>query len=164
VDQGLMFSSQFSEWETPFDFFYTLHKEFSFGLDAAANEDNAKLVNYIGPPENALELSWSERSKGEAVYLNPPYGRKIGLWVAKARQEGKKVTVGCLLPARTDTAWFHTLISGQAEVRLLRGRLKFGKEGTDKVEAAPFPSMVVIYGPKVVPVIKTWNWKSGELK
>ena len=77
---------------------------------------------------------------GDDVYwCNPPYGRQIGKWVKKAAECG--ATVVMLLPARTDTAWFHNYILGKAEIRFLRGRLKFG----DSKNSAPFPSMIVIY-------------------
>lgn len=71
--------------------------------------------------------------------MNPPYGRNIGLWVHKAATCG--ATVVCLLPARTDTRWFHEYIYHKAEIRFLRGRLKFG----DSKNSAPFPSMIVIF-------------------
>jgi len=74
--------------------------------------------------------------------MNPPYGREIGKWVEKAHYEAKRgAKVICLLPARTDTRWFHDHILGKAEVRFIKGRLKFG----DGKNSAPFPSMLVIY-------------------
>ena len=77
------------------------------------------------------------------VFCNPPYGRAISHWVRKAYQESRKAdtTVVMLLPARTDTAWFHDYIYHRAEIRFIRGRLKFG----DARQSAPFPSMVVIF-------------------
>lgn len=71
--------------------------------------------------------------------MNPPYGREIGKWVKKAAESN--ATVVCLLPARTDTKWFHEYILGKAEIRFVKGRLKFG----DGKNSAPFPSMVVIF-------------------
>ena len=76
------------------------------------------------------------------AFCNPPYGREIGLWVKKAYEESEKgQLVVMLLPARTDTKWFHDYILGKAEIRFVRGRLKFG----DSTNSAPFPSMVVIF-------------------
>lgn len=85
---------------------------------------------------------------GGAVFCNPPYGREIGKWVAKAAREAEKgATVVLLLPARTDTAWFHDFLYGRAEIRFLRGRLRFCIDGIPG-DAAPFPSMVAILKPK----------------
>lgn len=83
---------------------------------------------------------------GERVFCNPPYGREIGKWVQKSFEESKKknTLVVMLIPARTDTKYFHDYIYGKAEVRFIRGRLKFGNAKT----AAPFPSMVVIFRSK----------------
>ena len=82
------------------------------------------------------------------MFCNPPYGREIGAFVKKAYEESKKpnTSVVMLLPARTDTKWFHEYILGKAEIRFIRGRLKFG----NAVNSAPFPSMVVIYGKGVL--------------
>lgn len=77
------------------------------------------------------------------MWLNPPYGRDIGKWVEKAYKESLKenTVVVCLLPARTDTAWFHDYCM-YGRVIFVRGRLKFG----GAKNSAPFPSMVVIFG------------------
>lgn len=76
--------------------------------------------------------------------MNPPYGREIGLWMRKAYEESLKgCIVVCLVPSRTDTAWWHDYVQGKAEVRFVRGRLKFG----NAKNSAPFPSAVVIYRP-----------------
>lgn len=83
---------------------------------------------------------------GSRVFCNPPYGREIGKWVEKAYQENQEhgSLVVMLLPARTDTRWFHDFIYRKAEIRFVRGRLKFG----DSKNSAPFPSMVVIFRQK----------------
>ncbi len=80
------------------------------------------------------------------MFCNPPYGREIGKWVHKAYIEAQKgVTVVMLIPARTDTAYFHDFIKDCAEIRFIRGRLKFTDEDGNSSDSAPFPSMVVIY-------------------
>lgn len=84
-------------------------------------------------------MGWKWIGGEDTVYCNPPYGREIGKWVKKAAESD--TTVVMLLPARTDTKWFHEYIYGKAEVRFIKGRLKFG----DSKNSAPFPSMVVIY-------------------
>lgn len=81
---------------------------------------------------------------GNRVFCNPPYGKEIGKWVKKAYEESKKndTTVVMLIPARTDTAYFHDYIYHKAkEIRFVKGRLKFGQSKN----AAPFPSMVVVF-------------------
>lgn len=133
VNRGL-FTSSTNLWATPQDFFDTLDEEFHFTLDACALPENAKCPQYFTPEEDGLKQEW----RG-TVWCNPPYGRQIGKWVEKAYDAA--CTVVMLLPARTDTQWFHRWILPCAEIRWVKGRLKFGgAEGN-----APFPSMVVIY-------------------
>ena len=132
------FSSKTDNWATPQDFFDELNEEFQFTLDPCANECNAKCEKYFTKEENGLIQSWA----GETVFMNPPYGRAIKDWVKKAYDESKQgATVVCLLPARTDTRWFHDYIYEKAEIRFIKGRLKFG----GAKNSAPFPSMVVIF-------------------
>jgi site-specific DNA-methyltransferase (adenine-specific) len=139
-----LFSSKSNEWETPQEFFDRLNQEFNFTLDAAATDENAKCPRYFTFNENGLAQSW----QGETVWLNPPYGRAVGEWIAKARAEADKngATVVCLIPARTDTRYFHEHCF-KGEVRFVRGRLKFG----GSKNSAPFPSAVVIFRPSSSP-------------
>ena len=133
-----LFSSKTDEWETPQDFFDRLNEEFHFTLDVCATEENAKCEKYFTKKENGLVQGW----KNETVWCNPPYGRQIGQWVFRCLQHSNGGDVAVMLiPARTDTKWFHDYIYGKAEVRFIRGRLKFGKSKN----SAPFPSMVVVY-------------------
>lgn len=86
---------------------------------------------------------------GGAVFCNPPYGREIGKWVQKAYEEAKDgTTVVLLIPARTDTSYFHEFIYGKAEIRFIRGRLRFEDDDGNAADPAPFPSMLVIYNGK----------------
>jgi len=135
----VLFSSKKTEWETPQALFDELDREFGFTLDVCALPENAKCDLFFTPETDGLSQSW----KGHICWMNPPYGKEIGRWVEKAYRESKQngTTVVCLLPARTDTRWFHDYIYGKAEIRFLRGRIKFvGAENS-----APFPSMIVIY-------------------
>ena len=134
-----MLTSKRNDWETPQKLFDELNKEFNFTIDAAADEENHKCERYYTKKENGLEKSW----KNERVFLNPPYGRELPKWVKKAAEEAKNknTIVVMLIPARTDTKWFHDYIYKKAEIRFIKGRLKFGDGGKD----APFPSMVVIF-------------------
>ena len=125
------------DWETPQDLFDKLDKEFHFTLDAAASCDNAKCERFFSLGHDGLFQLWEG-----VVWVNPPYGREVGKWVAKAHSEWLSgCTVVMLLAARTDTKWFHKYIYGHAEIRFLKGRIKFvgGKH------SAPFPSMVVVF-------------------
>ncbi len=136
-----LFSSATDDWATPQDLFDKLDKEFDFQLDAAASRDNAKCVFFYSKEKDGLSHSWAGLG---AVWLNPPYGKTIGQWVAKAHAESLKgATVVCLLPARTDTKWWHDYVLPFAEIRYIRGRLKFGVSKN----SAPFPSAVVIFRP-----------------
>ena len=133
-----MFSSNTNEWATPQAFFDELNKEFDFTLDPCATPQNAKCARYFTKEIDGLAQSW----RGEVVFCNPPYGRDISKWVAKAYAEtlsGAKLVV-LLIPARTDTAYFHDYIYKKHEIRFVRGRLHFNESKC----AAPFPSMVVV--------------------
>lgn len=140
------FSSATDDHATPVEFFKKLDEEFHFDLDVCASKENAKCPDYYGHDRgtNGLEAPWHEHA--DVVWMNPPYGRQIGKWIAKAAEESAKgVTVVSLLPARTDTKYFHRYIYKQpnVEIRFVPGRLKFGTAKS----SAPFPSMVVIFYP-----------------
>ncbi len=132
INEG-MFSSATDMWATPQSTFDELNKEFNFGLDVCATPENAKCAKYFTKEQDGLKQNWG----GVMCWCNPPYGREIGKWVEKA----SKHECVMLLPARTDTRWFHDFIYGKAEIRFIRGRLKFG----DAKNSAPFPSMVVVF-------------------
>lgn len=142
MNTDVMFSSKTDLWETPQDFFDELDAEFHFTLDACALPENAKCARYCTPEQDGLSQPWTG-----VVWCNPPYGRNIGKWVQKAREENRRNNnyIVMLLPARTDTRWFHDYILGKAEIRFVRGRLKFG----GSKNSAPFPSMVVVFRPKM---------------
>ena len=142
MNNELMFSSKNSEWETPQDLFDELDREHNFTLDPCCTEKTAKCKKYYTPKENELMQNWT----GERVFVNPPYGREIGKWVEKSYKEAKKgCVVVMLIPARTDTRWFHNWIYPyKAEIKFLKGRVKFLESGKQK-DAAPFPSMIVTF-------------------
>lgn len=134
------FSSETDEWPTPQDFFDRLNEEFGFELDVCATPENAKCPRYYTKRENGLLQKWTG-----VCWMNPPYGREIGQWVKKAYTSALEgATVVCLLPARTDTGWWHDYCM-KGEIRFVRGRLKFGNAS----ENAPFPSAVVVFRPGV---------------
>lgn len=130
-----MFSTATDLWETPQDFFDALNEEFRFETDVCAIPENAKCEKYFTPEQDGLKQDWTG-----VCWCNPPYGRQIGKWVEKAAKSN--ATVVMLVPARTDTAWFHDWILPFAEIRFVRGRLRFGGAENN----APFPSMVCVFG------------------
>ena len=139
MNGSALFSSKSGEWSTPPDFFQVLDREFHFTLDACASPENAKCARYYTKEQDGLSLPWTG-----TVWCNPPYGREVGHWVEKAfRSAGEGATVVLLLPARTDTRWFHRYLYGRAELRFVQGRLKFGGSQS----SAPFPSLVAILRP-----------------
>lgn len=154
MNPKVMFSSEKNVWETPRSFFAELDQEFHFTLDAAASHTNHKCSRYYTEEDNGLEKDW----RGETVFCNPPYGSKeTGIWTKKCYEEAQKpgTTVVMLIPARTDRASFHNYIQGKAEIRFVRGRLKFELDGKPILDkngrpmGAPFPSMVVVFiGPR----------------
>jgi site-specific DNA-methyltransferase (adenine-specific) len=139
MNTDLMFSSQSNEWSTPQDFYDKLNAEFNFTLDPCATHENHKCDSYFTIEDNGLAQDWH----GKTVFCNPPYGRELKKWVEKCYKESLKgnTIIVMLIPARTDTTYFHNFIYFKSEIRFLKGRLKFG----DSKNSAPFPSMVVIY-------------------
>lgn len=133
MNQALL-SSKTGEWEMPQAFFDRLDWKYHFTLDAAATPENAKCERYFTQENDGLSKSW----EWEIVWCNPPYGREIGKWVKKGYEESRYAVVVMLLPARTDTAWFHDYCT-KGKITFVRGRLKFG----GAKDAAPFPSMIV---------------------
>lgn len=139
-----LLSSKNMNWCTPQDFFDKLNAEFHLTLDAAATDKSSKCRKYYTPKTDGLKQPWN--LDNGAVFLNPPYGKQISKWVRKAYEESQKgTTIVLLIPARTDTSWFHDYIYGKAEIRFIRSRLKFTDEDGNAKQFAPFLSMVVIY-------------------
>lgn len=149
MDRKLMFSSKNNAWCTPRDFFNKLNEEFNFTLDPCCFPKSALCKKFFTPDDDGLKQNWG----GYTAFVNPPYGREIGHWVKKCHDEWQtqKVISVMLIPSRTDTRWFHDYILGKAEIRFIKGRLKFvdmdydGKEEDRKISPAPFPSMIVIF-------------------
>ena len=137
-----LFSSATENWATPQDIFDRMNHVFNFTLDPCADAENAKCTNFFTKYDDGLSKDWG----GHRVFCNPPYGREAtGKWIKKCYEESRKpgTIVVALIPARTDTKWFHEYIfKTSAEVYFVKGRLKFG--GSDN--SAPFPSMIVIFG------------------
>ncbi len=130
------FSSETDQWATPQDFFDKLNAEFGFNTDVCADATNHTCEHYFTKEMDGLAQKWTG-----VCWMNPPYGREIGKWMRKAYESSLEgATVVCLVPSRTDTAWWHDY-AAKGEVRFIRGRLKFG----DGKGSAPFPSAVVIF-------------------
>jgi site-specific DNA-methyltransferase (adenine-specific) len=131
-------------WATPQWLFDALDREFGFTLDPCSDGTNAKCGKFYTPKENGLLRDWST----ETVFMNPPYS-EVSDWMRKAygaAQEG--ATVVCLVPARTDTQWWHEYAM-KSEIRFIKGRLKFG----DAENSAPFPSAIVVFRPKTFSLV-----------
>lgn len=140
MNTDVMFSSATDQWATPQSFFNEWNALFHFTLDVCADAQNAKCERFFDLAADGLKQDWSL----EVCWMNPPYGREIGRWVKKAYTESLYgATVVCLLPARTDTAWWHDYVLPFAKVTFIRGRLKFG----DSTNSAPFPSAVAVFYP-----------------
>lgn len=140
MKKEVLWSSKSCNWSTPQDFFDKLNEEFHFTLDPCADEHNHKCDKYYTVEQDGLKQDWS----GETVFCNTPYGRSLFAWVKKCFKEVYAGNCPCavmLIPARTDTRWFHDWIYHKAEVRFVKGRIKFGGEKNN----APFPSMVVVF-------------------
>jgi site-specific DNA-methyltransferase (adenine-specific) len=133
------------DWGTPDSVFAPLHEEFGFTLDVCASQWNAKCQRYWTADDDALSRPWAM----ETCWMNPPYGRQIAAWMRKACEEascpGGQTTVVCLVPARTDTAWWHDYAM-RGEVRFIRGRIRFVRPDCKDADA-PFPSAIVVFRP-----------------
>lgn len=132
------FSSATDLWSTPPEFFKRIDAEFGFNLDVCATKENAKCEKFFTVDDDGLNQRWTG-----VCWMNPPYGRVIGHWMKKAHESSLGgATVVCLVPARTDTKWWHELAM-KGEIRFIRGRLKFGNQSN----SAPFPLALVIFKP-----------------
>ena len=139
IKRDALFSSATDEWATPQELFDRLNDEFHFTVDVCASKENAKVSRFFTKEQDGLKQDWT----GETVWCNPPYGRAVKAWIRKAYEHfiGGGGTSVLLIPARTDTKWFHDYVYGKAEIRFIKGRLKYGNAKYN----APFPSMIVIY-------------------
>lgn len=141
MNNKVHFSSKTDDWATPQRFFDELHAIFNFTLDPCASADNHKCDKYYTLEDDGLSQPWD----GERVFMNPPYGREIADWMRKASEA--KALVVCLVPARTDTQWWHDyVVERGGTIHFLKGRLKFGGASA----SAPFPSAVVIFTGQVI--------------
>lgn len=136
-NNNVHFSSNSSEWSTPQYLFDKLNAVHNFTLDVCASVENYKCSRFYTKEQDALSMSWTG-----VCWMNPPYGREIGKWIRKAYLTAKNGmgTVVCLIPARTDTSWWHDYVM-KGEIEFIRGRLKFG----NSKNSAPFPSAIVIF-------------------
>lgn len=137
ISDSIFLSSQTVEWATEQAFFDQVNREFNFTVDVAANASNAKCERFYDIESDGLMQDWD----GETVWCNPPYGDRIKDWMYKAATS--EATTVLLVPARTDVKWFHEIVLPHAEVRFIKGRLRFG----GSKDPAPFPTMLVIFRP-----------------
>ncbi len=149
-----------SDWATPWPLFNLLDREFRFTLDAAASEINHKCERYLSWLENALDADIFD----ETVFVNPPYGAGLARWIeAFGRWARNGCTVVALLPANTDTAWWHLLWLSCDEIRFLYRRVQFVGGGNSNTGG----SAVVVWRPRVAgydrihygPQVGLWDWK-----
>jgi phage N-6-adenine-methyltransferase len=130
------FSSKTDMHSTPQDLFNTLDSFHSFETDVCASEENHKCEDYYTAEQDGLSMEW----RG-SCWMNPPYGREIGKWMKKAYESSLEgAVVVCLVPSRTDTAWWHDYAM-KGKIEFIRGRLKFGNAKNN----APFPSVIVVF-------------------
>ena len=147
-DWSVIHSSNDMAWRTPQRLFDLLDSEFHFDLDAAASADNALCENYFTAQEDALTRDWS---RYKSVWCNPPYGRELHRWMAKAFIESRHgPTVVMLVMACTETRWWRDYAWRADEIRLVQGRIKFTRSTGEPAGAAPKGSAVIIFHP-------SWN-------
>lgn len=139
ADWAKMLTTNSDKWSTPPHIFHDLDGKFHFTLDPAASDENHLCEKYYTEEQDGLKQDW----QGETVFCNPPYCRHTSEWVKKCYEESQKpgTIVVALVPARTDTAWYHDYIKDKASVKFVRGRLRFGGSNQN----APFASMIVLW-------------------
>lgn len=137
------FSSKTNEWTTPQDLFEKLNNIFHFTLDPCCTRETAKCSRYFTIDDDGLSKSWHR----EIVFMNPPYGDEIGRWMRKAYRESQwtPTPVVCLIPARTDTEFWHGQVMKAHYVHLVKGHIHFGSSEA----GAPFPSAIVVFGTEI---------------
>lgn len=168
-----MFSAESVEWETPQIIFDYLDNIYRFTLDPCCHKKTAKCKKFYTKQDDGLSKSW----KGETVFMNPPYGREISKWIMKAWEESEMddITIVCLVPARTDTKWWHNYCMFADKITFIKGRLKFnkwkyvytssGKRYINIVDtnSAPFPSAIVVFnGSLSRTTYKSFDWRELE--
>lgn len=163
-----LFSSDDSRWATPPEVFEPLHREFHFGLDVCALMWSKKSPAYIGPDHplpqqrNAFNADWHHlmhtHNLGSTAWCNPPYGRGLEQWMALCAQWSSKLPVVALIPARTDTIWWHDVVMPTAyEIRAVRGRIHFldpETEGAQRRAPSPMPLALVVWHPTHTALLK----------
>jgi phage N-6-adenine-methyltransferase len=169
ITSGLM-SSERSDWAKPWELFLSLDAVYRFDLDVCATADNAKCAWFFSPAEDGLAQEWviskssllslavppagdMDCARTVVAFCNPPYGREIAAWMKKAWKAGggRGAVVVCLVPARTDTRWWHDYAMKATYISFIPGRIRF--EGAPST--APFPSAVVVFGPGAKPPYPT---------
>ena len=131
------FATNTNEWATPNSLFEPLHQEFNFTCDVAASHENAKCPIFFDKQTNALTQHWSG-----TCWMNPPYGENLKKFIIKAFEEAQKgnATTVCLIPARTNTDWFHQYCL-KGEIRFIKGRPKFN----NAKHGLPQPLAIVVF-------------------
>jgi len=139
----VLFSSNKDDWATPAYIFEPLNERFKFDIDICATDENTKCGRWVTPEQDALRQPWD--TLGKVIFMNPPYSQ-IKTWMSRAFQASMYATVVCLVPARTDTFWFHEYVwKPKASVEFFKGRITF----ENAKQGAPFPSCLVIYDPAI---------------
>lgn len=143
MNKDVMFSSKNYEWETPPEVFEWIDRKWEITIDACATPENAKTERFVSPDEDFFDYNFI----GETAFMNPPYGRGIIKFIEKAYMEGLKPDTRfvCLLPARTDTKWWHRYVMKSIVIYLVEGRIKFLNEEGERVASAPYPSVIVMF-------------------
>ena len=137
-----------SIWATPQSLFDKLNAEFHFELDVCALPENAKCVRYFTPEQNGLEQRWGATScYNSSFWMNPPYGREIGLWLKKAYEvSGSGVRVVALVPNHSNAPWWHDYCMKAREIRFIRKKVPF----SGPIKGVPFwGSCLIVFGPGV---------------
>ena len=154
-------------WETPNEIFDYFNSVYHFDFDLAADEKNHKCPNYFSESNNPLDKEWIG-----ICWLNPPWGdRKYKLkeWIKKSFLESQKENcmVAILIPARTNTSWWHDYCMKAETIYFIKGRPRFieRKEGFPQPckHGLPQPLAVIIFKrTDKEPKLKSYLWRENK--
>lgn len=156
----VLFSSYKMDWATPQWLVDQINERWGLRtLDVCATATNTKCASFISLEQDAFTTPWTGRA-----FMNPPYGRNIGSWIglaAKRAWAGEVDDVICLIPSRTDTAYWYDYVMQAKEICLLRGRVRF----VGAPSSAPFPSCLIVFQQGATsPIVTSMDIRRPKLK
>lgn len=143
----ILHSSQDMTWQTPPEVWQDVLNRLGleqFDLDPCSPGQSSPIpcTNRFTVADNGLSQCWG--APGSTVWVNPPYGKALSVWIDKIIQEScRGIKIIVLVPARTGTNWWYKALSGGGKPEFLRGRLRFIGPDGERGDPAPFDSALI---------------------